>query len=220
MIVKTRNSKVVLKFLGETFKGVLICDFLKVYNLVNALAKQRCFFHLYSELLKVEAKNYSQEWKRFQKTLTRLLKDSVRLWEKKGELPPEQFERRKKLLYARLDRIRLQSYADKDCIRLCKRLKTHRNELFTFLDYEGVSPYNNHAEQQMRKPVLWRRRCQQNRSDNGVAAQAVLMTIFRTAELQGLNPVDHVESLAKLQISENHIKPKTKSKRKVRGKAA
>jgi hypothetical protein len=110
-----------------------------------------------------------------------------------------------RVCYQRLDRIRRQNYADQDCIRLCKRLTAYRDELFTFLDYPGVSPYNNHAEQQMRKPVLWRRRCQQNRSDNGSAAQAVLMTIFRTAELQGLNPVDYVEQLAKEQISNNHI---------------
>ena len=95
--------------------------------------------------------------------------------------------------------------AEKDSICLSNRLKAHRNELFTFLDYDDISPYNNHAEQQMHKPVLWRRRCQLDRSDNGVAAQVVLMTIFRTAELQGLNPINQVESLPKLQILENYI---------------
>jgi len=160
----------------------------------------------------VLARYYSEERKLFQKRLTRLLKDSLRLWRQKEELPPPQFERRKARLYQRLDNIRLQSYTDKDCIRLCKRLTTYRDEYFTFLDYEGVSPYNNHAEQQMRKPVLWRRRCQQNRSDKGSEAQAILMTVFRTAELQGLNPVDYVEELAKQKISENHTKPRNKTK--------
>ena len=80
------------------------------------------------------------------------------------------------------------------------------------MEHEGVSPYNNHAEQQMRKPVLWRRRCQQNRSDRGMEAQAILMSVFRTAELQGLNPVDYVEALVKEQILLNHVKTKTGKK--------
>jgi len=220
IIVRTRGSKEALKILGEAFQGIIVSDFWKAYNLVKALAKQKCFFHLFSEFKKVLARNYSVEWKLFQKTLTRLLQDSLRLWRKKDELSTTQFERRKAQLYQRLDRIRLQSYADKDCLRLSKRLTDYRNDYFTFLDYEGVSPYNNHAEQQMRKPVLWRRRCQQNRSGNGAEAQAVLMTIFRTAELQGLNPIDYVETLAKQKISENHIKPKSKTKIKSSKKAA
>ena len=48
-MIDKRTTSVVLKFLGETFKGVLICDFLKVYNKLKALAKQRCFFHLFTE---------------------------------------------------------------------------------------------------------------------------------------------------------------------------
>lgn len=220
LIVKTRASKEALKILGEAFQGIIVSDFWKAYNLVKALAKQKCFFHLFSEFKKVFARNYSEEWKLFQKALTRLLKDALRLWRKKEQLAPEDFARQKARLYQRLDNLRRQSYTDEDCLRLCKRLTAHRDELFTFLDYEGVSPYNNHAEQQLRKPVLWRRRCQQNRSDRGTEAQAILMTLFRTAELRGLNPVDYVETLAKQKISENHIKPKTKTKNKSRKKAA
>ena len=38
------------------------------------------------------------------------------------------------------------------------------------------------------------------------------MTVFRTAELQGLNPVDYVEALVKEQILLNHVKTKTGKK--------
>ena len=121
------------------------------------------------------------------------------------------FEQKKNNLYFRLNWLIELEYTDKDCKRLRGRLERHRQELFTFLEYENVSPYNNHAEQQMRKPVLWRRRCQQNRSERGAETQAVMMSIFRTAELRGLNPVDYVEELAKLRILRNHTtKGKTK----------
>lgn len=211
LIDKSRAAVVVLKFLGETFQGILICDFWKVYNKINTLAKQRCFFHLYSELLKVSAKNQCEEWKLFQRRLTQLMKDSVRLWEKKADLRLKLFEQKKDNLYFRLNWLIELDYTDKDCKRLRGRLERYRQELFTFLEYENVSPYNNHAEQQMRKPVLWRRRCQQNRSERGAETQAVMMSIFRTAELRGLNPVDYVEELAKQQILKNHTtKGKTK----------
>jgi len=89
---------------------------------------------------------------------------------------------------------------DKDAKRLIKRLNRHKDELFTFLEYEKVSPYNNHAEQQMRKPVLTRKVSQQNRSKEGAKTHAVLMTLFRSSELQGKNPVETVLSLAKVSI--------------------
>ena len=96
-------------------------------------------------------------------------------------------------------------YNFKDGKRLIKRLKRHKNELFTFLEYEGVSPYNNHAEQQMRKPVLTRKISQQNRSEQGAKTQAVLMTLLRSAELQEKNPVETVLSLAKTAIAKEIV---------------
>jgi transposase len=63
-----------------------------------------------------------------------------------------------------------------------------------------VSPYNNHAEQQMRKPVITRKISQQNRSDQGAKTQAILMTLFKSAELQKLNPVEAVLADAKTVI--------------------
>jgi len=212
MMEKSRKAVVLLKFLGEYFQGILISDFWKVYDKLDALAKQKCFFHLFAELKKVEAKNQSDEWKLFQRRITCFLKDAVRLWEKKAELRPELLQRKKSQLYIRRDWLIEQDYTDKDCKRLRKRLETYRNELLTFLEYDDISPYNNHAEQQLRKPVLWRRRCQQNRSEAGSEAQAILMTLFRTAELQSLNPVNYVEALVKEQIWLNHAKPKTVKK--------
>jgi hypothetical protein len=157
---------------------------------------------LFSELVKVDKSNHSAQWKAFRKKLSRILKDAVRLHERKVELAPQQYETRKERIHQRLSNLINLGYDDKDCKRLCKRLRKHQKELFTFLDYDDVSPYNNHAEQQMRKPVITRRISQQNRSDKGALTQAILMSIFRTAELQNLNPVKQAHSLA-LTIIQN-----------------
>jgi len=84
-------------------------------------------------------------------------------------------------------------------------LRRHKEELFTFLEYKGVSPYNNHAEQQMRKPVITRKISQQNRSDQGAKTQAIFMTLFRSAELQGRNPVETVMAAAQNAIADKAV---------------
>jgi len=201
LITKSRGSPVVKEVLGTLFKGILICDFWGAYNKISALAKQRCFYHLFTELRKVDKHNSSDQWKFFRKKLLRLLKDAIRLSEKKALLGASDYVRLNKRLSTRLDQFVNAPYEDKDAKRLIKRLKRHRDELFTFLKYERVSPYNNHAEQQMRKPVLTRKVSQQNRSKQGAKAQAILMTLFRSAELQGENPVETVLAFAKNLIS-------------------
>lgn len=201
LITKSRGSPVVKEVLGIIFKGILICDFYGAYNKLSALAKQRCFYHLFTELVKVDKKNSSSAWKAFRKKLSRLLKDAIRLADRKPKLEPSDFARLKEKLYQRLNQFLVAPQKDTDAQRLIKRLKRHRGELFTFLEHEGVSPYNNHAEQQMRKPVLTRKVSQQNRSDHGAKTQAILMSLFRTAELQGQNPIEIVLANAKMALN-------------------
>jgi len=78
LITKSRGSPVLKELLGVLFKGILICDFWGAYNKISALAKQRCFYHLFTELAKVDKTNASAEWKAFRKKLLRLLKDGAK----------------------------------------------------------------------------------------------------------------------------------------------
>jgi len=205
LITKSRGSPVIREVLGSVFNGILICDFWGAYNKITALAKQRCFYHLFTELAKVDKINKSPSWKAFRKILLRLLKDALRLSRRKTQLKAGQYESRKRRLYQRLDLLLLINTEDKEVKRLIKRLKRHKTELFTFLEHENVSPYNNHAEQQMRKPVLTRKVSQQNRSEHGSKTQAILMSLFRTAELQGQNPIEVALGLAKSALAGNKI---------------
>lgn len=206
LITKSRGSPVIHQVLGTVFRGILLCDFWGAYNKITALAKQRCFYHLFTELAKVDKSNKSPTWKGFRKLLFRLLKDAVRLSERKAQLRPEKYHSLKSRLYHRLDQILLiHPDGDTDIKRLIKRLRRHKAELFTFLEYDNVSPYNNHAEQQMRKPVLTRKVSQQNRSEQGAKTQAILMSLFRTAELQGQNPIEVVLSLSKSAIDNGAV---------------
>jgi hypothetical protein len=206
LITRSRGSPVIREVLGSMFRGILICDFWGAYNKITALAKQRCFYHLFTELVKVDKTNPSPTWKAFRKMLLRLLKDAIRLSQRRADLSKETYDRLKSRLYHRLeDILSAHHIGDKDIKRLLKRLKRHKEEMFTFLEHENVSPYNNHAEQQMRKPVLTRKVSQQNRSEQGAKAQAILMSLFRTAELQGQNPIEMVLSQAKSAMDNSAV---------------
>jgi hypothetical protein len=200
-ISKCRGSPVVEQVLGVLFEGILICDFWGAYNRLKALAKQRCYFHLFTELVKVDKRSTSKEWKSFRKQLKRLLKDALRLRDKKEHLDCQVYERRKQRLHERLEMLLETVAKDEDVNRLIKRLTRHQNEIFTFLDFD-VSPENSHAEQQMRRPVISRKISQQNRSEAGAETQAILMSIFQTAYLQGRNPVAYVIELCKKYIKQ------------------
>ncbi len=201
VIRKDRSRRVVKSVLGEILRGILICDFWGAYNAIVAIAKQRCLYHLFTELLKVDKRNKTPQWTSFRRGLKRLLKDGIRLAANRKAHSDAAFARRQQRLLDRLDAILNGTYEDKDCRRLLKRLRRHRAEIFTFLDYPEVSPFNNHGEQQMRKPVLVRRISHGNRSDRAAHAQEILMTLFRSMELQGRDPIEEVLRLIRTAIA-------------------
>ncbi|MBW2098381.1 MAG: transposase [Deltaproteobacteria bacterium] len=143
VIDRSRASPVVKKVFGTIFKGILICDFRGAYNKISALAKQRRFYHLFTEPVKVDKRNSSDGWKAFRKKLSRLLKDAIRLSLRKDQLDSSDYDRLRKRLHDRLDQILQVHCEDKDAKRLIKRLKRHRNGLFTFLHYEEPEKYLN-----------------------------------------------------------------------------
>jgi hypothetical protein len=202
VIDRRRGTKVVNRVIGKVFEGVLLVDFWGAYNAIETWAKQRCIFHLYTALEKVDLQRPRDAlWRDFRQKLKRLFKDAVRLLENE-KIDQPTLDRRHQLLEDRLDALIAVLSDHKDVRRIQKRLRRHRRELFTFLDYAPlVSPYNNHSEQQMRGPVMCRRISQGNRSLAGATAQAILMSLFRSMELHGRNPVDEILRLAQTVLA-------------------
>ncbi|RPI89203.1 MAG: hypothetical protein EHM32_12955 [Spirochaetales bacterium] len=83
---------------------------------------------------------------------------------------------------------------DKDCKRLARRLEKYRFELLTFLEIENVDATNNHGERTIRPAVLMRKNYYGNRSERGAEVQAALMSVFRTLEMRGVDPLEYLES--------------------------
>lgn len=193
MIDRSRGSPALKRFFCKEYKGVLITDFWNAYNSVIASAKQRCLPHLLRDLKRTEKmKSPGDDWPEFRKSLKRLMRDSLRLSRRRGELSPEKFTSRRARLDSRLTSLIEAAWRDRECRRLVKRLKRHQGELFTFLDHAGVPADNNHAERQIRPAVLMRKNSYANGSEAGAETQSIMMSIFMTLKLRGINPTDAV----------------------------
>jgi transposase len=190
VIDRCRGSIVAFRVLGKYFAGVLVTDFLGAYGLIRALAKQKCLVHLLREIIRVNLFDSSPEWKAFRNRLKRLVLDGLRLGRQRTEISRVCFERRKALLQQRLVDLYVRPSSNENAERLRKRLERHRNEIFTFLDYPEVTADNNHAERQIRPAVVSRKTSYGNRSKEGADVQAMLLSVFRTLELRGYDPVN------------------------------
>lgn len=211
MIHKSRGSPALLDFFIEEFQGILISDFWGAYNAVACAQRQTCLVHLLRDLKHVEKyKSKADDWPQFAKKLRRLIGDGIRLWPQRGELPEERYASRRNRLDERLTELIETPWKNKEAKRLAKRLRRHRNDVFTFLDHENVPFENNHAEREIRPAVIIRKNSYGNRSAQGADCQAVLMSIFRTLKQRGHHPIQTIVDALKTYLTTGILPPMPK----------
>ncbi len=206
MIERSRGSPALQEFFTDEFEGVLITDFWSAYESVCAEDRQYCLVHLLRELEKVDERNDSPEWRAFAKKLRRLLRDGIRL-RKRPDFSPETHRGRVDRLNKRLAELADAEHVDGDTRRLTKRLRRYAEYLFTFLDYDHVPFENNFAERQIRPAVILRKSSQSNRSGQGAATQAILMSVYRTLKLRGLDPTKTVTEALRTYVTTGKLPP-------------
>ncbi len=212
MIDPSRGGPALSRFFTEALDGILVTDFWNAYNAVECSARQVCLPHLFRELDATSEKDASAEWGIFHKSLKRLLRDAVRL-KKAVELDPDSRASRRARLDARLAALlenvetSHSSATNANVKRLVKRLRSHDDHLFTFLDYAGVPSDNNHAEREIRPAVIMRKNILCNQSENGAQTQAVLMTIFRTLRKRGLDAMTEIVKALRVYSATGKLPP-------------
>mgnify|MGYP000738480487 CR=1 FL=1 len=206
MIDPSRGFDALSKFLHETFDGILVTDFLNVYDKIRCADRQYCIAHLLRELEKVNQSNLSDEWMDFSKKLKRLLQDAIRL-KAREDFHPDQFTARIQRFHERLLDLAFGEYKDRDTKRLAKRLDKYWDGIFTFLEHMDVPATNNHVEREIRFAVLIRKITYGNRSEKGALTQSILMTIFRTLKRRGYHPVEVIESALREYILTGKLPP-------------
>jgi hypothetical protein len=87
---------------------------------------------------------------------------------------------------------------DNDAENLRQRITDPKRDainLFTFLEVSGMPPTNNHAEQSLRLPVIFRKISFGSRSLLGAQALAANLSLLTTSKRQGRNPIDFFQNL-------------------------
>jgi transposase len=206
LIDQSRGLPALQKFFIEAFAGTLVSDFWGPYDSICAGDNQRCLPHLLRELFKVDEQNHGQEWKAFSKQLKRLVRDGIRM-RKREDFTPERYASRIHLIHRRLCKLADAKYADADANRLGNRISKYRDQLFTFLDTPGVPPDNNHGERQIRPAVIIRKNSLCNRSEQGAATQAILMSIYQTLKLRGIDPTKAIAQALRTLLQTGRLPP-------------
>lgn len=196
-IDKGRGQKVVEDILGKSYDGVLVSDFLSAYNKIKTKAKQRCLVHLFRDLKKViEYWHDDKEVLRYCRRLKKILEDAIALYK---EYLGREWDERYYTKRARLnDNLRDFSFPNPNkriLKRFANRLERHKGEILTFLYIKDIDPHNNHAEQQIRPDVIFRKITFGNRSASGAENHSVLMTVLQTAKLNNLDPLKTLEDI-------------------------
>lgn len=206
MIDPARGSPALQAFFNDAFDGTLVTDFWAAYESVCAADRQKCLVHLLREIERVDQRNHTPAWQAFAKTLRRLLHDALRL-RARADFTPQRYAGRIARLEKRLAALADSEFADADAARLAHRLARHRDQLLTFLHKPDVPADNNHAERQIRPAVIIRKNSQSNRSDDGAATQAILMSIYRTLRLRGLDPNKTIADALRTYLTSGQLPP-------------
>lgn len=202
-IDKSRGQAVVDKIIGDTYDGVLITDFLSAYNKIGARAKQRCLVHILRDLKKVmKYWHDDREVMRYCQRLKKLFEDAIQLYrDYKDKMWDTVYCARRESLAQALKDFDFPNPNKRILRRFVKRLARHKNEILTFLYIKDIDPHNNHAEQQIRPDVIFRKVTFGNRSLAGAENHSVIMSIIQTAKLNGLDPI---EALSKLLLRDKN----------------
>jgi hypothetical protein len=205
-IRKSRASNVVLDVLGDIFHGILVTDFWKPYLAVKSALRQWCIAHFLREFKKIEfrRKELPDEYYCFKKKVKRLFNDALRESKAKASTLEKKEHAHKRFL-KRLDEIVDKNYNDADVKRLIKRLKKYRDGFFTFV-IKNVDATNNHAERIIRFAVIMRKISFHTMSDKGSETMSILISVFKTLELQGHDIFKETLSMVKKEITSKKYK--------------
>ena len=162
----TRESEF-LKSLLSNFKGVLISDFYAGYDALE-FPKQRCLIHLIRDLNDGLVKHqFDNEFKTIILNFSKLLTEITNTINKFG-LKKRYLNKHNKSVVVFFEGVKEIDFETEICLKWQKRFASTRNELFTFLNYDGVPWNNNNAETAIKAVALYRREYDGLPTKNGI----------------------------------------------------
>jgi transposase len=183
----SRSCDVLYEFLGETFSGVVGCDYYSVYRKFLAetdAVMQFCWAHLIRDV-KFLITLIDPVTVRYGQKLLSKIRSLFRIWHRRGEMPGEKWQRAARraadAVLQRAKRAPQRSEAQNLRERFCE----HGSSYFTFLKVPGIEPTNNAMEQRMRFVAVDRKITQGTRGERGRRWCERMWTVLATCAQQG-----------------------------------
>jgi hypothetical protein len=203
-IDRHRSAEVAKAIFGEDFSGTLVRDRYAAYNHIGA-HWQACLAHIIRTLKEIQREHAllpePEKDNRVDSFTCRLKELFSRACEigqklKSSEISQNSATRMEKDFLKHLTTSCKKPLRFKPAETLRRYLiGPDRKNLFTFLRIPGVPPTNNHAEQSLRKLVIFRKVCFGTRSEKGLKSHSIIPSLVQTAKRQGVHPLTFLTTL-------------------------
>jgi transposase len=183
----SRGADVLKDLLTDDFTGVIHCDRARMYWSYGRRL-QWCWAHLKRDFQAlIEGPCHTK--KRLGHDLMRPTKELFALWKRvrDGTLSFARFQKRMSPIRQQIDSLLLRGYCNAATHGFCKELVEHKENLWTFVDVQGVELTNNAAERALRHAVIWRKLSFGTQSTGGSRFVERLLTVVETCRRQSRN---------------------------------
>jgi transposase len=203
----SRGSDVATSIFGSAFKGALVADSYAAYNAINAQRRQACLAHLkrkakeVAERIALMPEGLRDESSlRFCNTLDKFFSICCRIGKRRdgGAITFSAARAHIPKLKRTLAEICMRTLVDAESENLRQRITDPKRDglnLFTFLEVPGMPPTNNHAEQSLRLPVIFRKITFGSQSLLGAQSLAVNLSLITTAKRQNRDPLELIKTI-------------------------
>jgi transposase len=183
----SRGSKVLKRYLGKAFRGIVGCDYYSAYRKFlreTAVWLQLCWAHLIRDV-KYLVTLPNRATRGYGQRLLGKIRNLFRVWHRRSETPAGRWERA--ATKARRDVLSVARRAPtaSEAQNIAKRFRRHGDEYFTFLDRPGIEPTNNGPERQIRFLAIDRKITQGTRGEAGRRWCERVWTVLATCAQQG-----------------------------------
>jgi len=177
----------------KDFNGVLVSDFFTAYDSINC-PQQKCLIHLIRDLnSEVLNQPFDEELKQIVGMFAGLLRPIIETVDRRG-LKSYFLRKHKKDVERFFRQIGKTNWKSEAAIKCKDRLEKNGDNLFTFLDHDGVPWNNNNAEHAIKAFARLRDVIQGSCTAAAIQEYLVLLSVCQTCKYMGVDFLDFLRS--------------------------
>ena len=190
----SRGSKVLKRYLGEAFDGIIGCDYFSAYRKFlreTNVWLQLCWAHLIRDV-KYLATLVDRATCNYGRRLLDKIKALFRAWHRRGPTPTARWRRAIAKIRTEVLNVARGAPIRTEAQNMAKRFRDHGDAYFTFLDASGIEPTNNGPERQIRFLAIDRKITQGTRGEAGRRWCERIWTVLATCVQQGRSAFEFI----------------------------